>query len=226
MRDEPFQNEAGRAAPHPSPPDGSAGEDWRAAHHLLPVAGTAAPSLAYLPPDQLGSGEVRASRLQITPTDSPHNPLWTYHRTTGGYLPVLRNAALIWLARYVAFPSLKCWLYRRVGVRVGGCVSVGLMVMLDIFFPQDITLGDDCTIGYHSVLLCHEYLRHEWRRGPVWVGHDVTIGANTTVLPGVVIGDGAVVSAMSLVNRDVPPGAMVGGVPIRLIRPGKGQSSG
>ena len=37
---------------------------------------------------------------------------------------------------------------------------------------------------------------------------------------GVVIGDGATVSAMSLVNRDVPPGAFVGGVPIRLIRPG------
>jgi acetyltransferase-like isoleucine patch superfamily enzyme len=62
-------------------------------------------------------------------------------------------------------------------------------------------------------------MRYEWRRGPVVIGRDVTIGANCTVLPGVVIGAGATVSAMSLVNCDVPPGALVGGVPIRLIRP-------
>jgi acetyltransferase-like isoleucine patch superfamily enzyme len=109
-------------------------------------------------------------------------------------------------------------LYRALGMRVGRYSAVGVMVMMDIFFPQDITLGDDCVIGYNSVVLCHEFTRHEWRRGPVWIGRDVTIGANTTVLPGVIIGDGAVVSAMSLVNRDVPAGAFVGGVPIRMLR--------
>jgi acetyltransferase-like isoleucine patch superfamily enzyme len=62
-------------------------------------------------------------------------------------------------------------------------------------------------------------MRYEWRRGPVVIERDVTIGANTTILPGVVIGAGATVSAMSLVNCDVPPGALVGGVPIRLIHP-------
>lgn len=50
------------------------------------------------------------------------------------------------------------------------------------------------------------------------IDRDATIGANSTILPGVVVGEGAVVSAMSLVNRDVPPGAFVGGVPIRLLR--------
>ena len=55
---------------------------------------------------------------------------------------------------------------------------------------------------------------------------DIMIGANSTVLPGVVIGAGATVSAMSLVNRDVPPGAMVGGVPIRLLRPAGDRPAG
>ena len=43
------------------------------------------------------------------------------------------------------------------------------------------------------------------------------IGANTTILPGVEIGDGAIVSAASLVNRDIPAGAMAGGNPVRII---------
>ncbi|BAI87122.1 2,3,4,5-tetrahydropyridine-2,6-dicarboxylate N-acetyltransferase [Bacillus subtilis] len=43
------------------------------------------------------------------------------------------------------------------------------------------------------------------------------IGANTTILPGVKIGDGAVVSAGTLVHKDVPAGAFVGGNPMRII---------
>ncbi|MFQ3662652.1 MAG: acyltransferase [Chloroflexaceae bacterium] len=168
--------------------------------------------------DGLGSSAVRKGRLRIVPSPGPHNALWYFPRVTGGYGRVARNAAIIQLARYVPFLPLKNALYRALGMRVGACASVGLMVMFDIFFPQDITLGEDCVIGYNSTILCHEFTRHEWRRGPVLIGRDVTIGANCTVLPGVVIGAGATVSAMSLVNRDVPPGAFVGGVPIRRLR--------
>lgn len=188
------------------------------AYSLAPVQGSIAPSFGPWGDDGLGMSQTRRQRLCMHPSAGPHNALWYFSRATGGYLPVVRNAALIYLARFSPLLPLKQSIYRLLGMRVGSYVSVGLMVMMDIFFPQDITLGDDCIIGYNSVLLCHEFMRSEWRRGPVWVGHDVTIGANTTILPGVVIGDGATVSAMSLVNRDVPPGTLVGGVPIRMIR--------
>lgn len=168
--------------------------------------------------DGLGSSEARRARLRIMASPGPHNSLWYFPQVTGGHLRVARNAALIQLARYLPSLSAKRLIYRALGVRIGAYASVGLMVMLDIFFPEDITLGDDCIIGYNSVILCHEFLRHEWRRGPVWVGREATIGAGCTLLPGIVIGDGATVSAMSLVNRDVPPGAFVGGVPLRMIR--------
>jgi len=100
---------------------------------------------------------------------------------------------------------------------VGKDASVALAVVLDAFFPEEISIGANSIIGYNTVILAHEYLRRQWRKGPVVIGRDVVIGANCTILPGVVIGDGAVVSAMSLVNKDVAPGAIVGGVPIRLL---------
>ncbi|MEI6779217.1 MAG: acyltransferase [Chloroflexales bacterium] len=167
--------------------------------------------------DGMGTSAARKARLHIGPSPGPHNALWYWPQLTGGYLRVARNAALIEIARYLPFIPLKNAIYRVLGVHVGRHASVALMVMLDIFFPQDVTIGDECVIGYNSTILCHEFTRDEWRRGPVIIGHRVTIGANCTILPGVVIGDGATISAMSLVNRDVPPGAFVGGVPIRRI---------
>jgi chloramphenicol O-acetyltransferase type B len=51
-----------------------------------------------------------------------------------------------------------------------------------------------------------------------YIGNDVWIGANCTILDGVTIGDGAIVAAGALVNKDVEPYSIVGGVPAKLIR--------
>lgn len=83
--------------------------------------------------------------------------------------------------------------------------------------PERISVGDDTIIGFNTTILAHEYLVDEYRLGDVKIGSSVMIGANSTILPGVTIGDGAVVSAMTLVNKDVPAGAMAGGNPMRII---------
>lgn len=169
----------------------------------------------------LGSSATRKSRLHVHPSPGNHNSLWYFPQVTGGMWRVMRNALIVQVSRYTPWLSLKHWLLRSIGVQAEPFVSFGLMVMIDIFFPQDIQIGCETIIGYNTTILCHEFLRHEWRRGPVVIGQDVLIGANTTILPGVVIGDGATVAAGSLVHCDVPAGAMVGGVPIRLIVPQK-----
>ena len=53
---------------------------------------------------------------------------------------------------------------------------------------------------------------------PVVIGNDVWIGANAIILPGVRIGDGAIIAAGAVVTKDVIPCSVVGGVPARFIR--------
>jgi len=61
----------------------------------------------------------------------------------------------------------------------------------------------------------NEYLR---TKGPIVVGNDVWVGARAIILSGVTIGDGAVVAAGSVVTKNVPPYAVVGGNPAKFIR--------
>ncbi len=125
------------------------------------------------------------------------------------------HVVLFSLLKYCPFLGLKNWLYRTTGMKVGKGVSIGLGAMFDIFFPQLISIGDRSVIGYNVTVLTHEFLVKEWRVGKVEIGKEVLLGANTVVLPGVRIGDGAVVGACSLVAGDVKPGSRVGGVPAR-----------
>ena len=130
---------------------------------------------------------------------------------------MIYNNILMRLARISPSLSLKLWLYRMMGIRVGSNVSIALEVTMDVFFPQLIEIGDNTIIGYNTTILCHEFLIKEYVTGPVVIGRDVMVGANTTILPGVTIANGSVVSAHSLVNSDIE--GFVGGVPARpLVR--------
>lgn len=146
------------------------------------------------------------------------NALWQVYRTVNRWKAV-RNFLFIQAARYCPSLPVKNWIYRHVlGMRVGRHTAFALMVMVDVFFPEKITVGDNSIIGYNTTILTHEYLIGEYRLGRVHIGSSVMIGANTTILPGITIGDGAVVAAGSVVHKDVPPGAFVGGNPIQEIQ--------
>ncbi len=145
------------------------------------------------------------------------NPMRRWGRIAGRLRPTL-NFILIYLARFVPWVEIKNSMYRLTGMRVGKNVSVGLFAMFDIFFPHLISIGDNSVIGYNATILAHEFLVDEWRTGRVNIGKNVLIGANCTVLPGVDVGDGAVIGALSLVNCDVPPGAFYAGIPARPVK--------
>lgn len=149
------------------------------------------------------------------------NALWQLYKTVS-FWKVVKNFIVIQASRYTPLIPLKNWMYRVfLRMEVGERTAVALMVMMDILYPEKIHIGKNSIIGYNTTILTHEYLIDEYRLGDVNIGDEVMIGANTTILPGVTIGDRAVVAAGSLVNRDVAPGAFVGGNPIRVIREGE-----
>ena len=86
-----------------------------------------------------------------------------------------------------------------------------------------ITIGDGSLIGHGSTLTTLNHSIDPDRRAdmtpaPIVIGRQVWLGAAVTVVPGVTIGDGAIVGAGAVVTKDVAAGAIVGGVPAKLIR--------
>ncbi|TSB48297.1 acyltransferase [Alkalicoccobacillus porphyridii] len=149
---------------------------------------------------------------------SSANSLWHIYKTVP-FWKVMRNFIVIQLARYTPWLRLKNKLYRHgLGMKIGDETAIALMVMMDIMFPEKIQIGRNSIIGYNTTLLAHEYLIKEYRLGDIIIGDQVMIGANTTILPGVTIGDGAVISAGTLVHRDVEPYTFVGGNPMQVIK--------
>ncbi|MGP4061303.1 acyltransferase [Halobacillus sp. H74] len=145
------------------------------------------------------------------------NSLWHIYKTVP-FFKVVKNFVIIQLARYTPFLAMKNWLYRTfLHMKVGDQTAFALMVMVDIMFPEKIKVGRNAVIGYNTTILAHEYLIEEFRLGDVIIGDEVLIGANSTILPGVTIGEKAVVSAGTLVHKNVPPGAFVGGNPMQVI---------
>jgi acetyltransferase-like isoleucine patch superfamily enzyme len=146
------------------------------------------------------------------------NALWQIYRTVSKWKGI-RNFICIQISRYCPSLAMKNWIYRHLlGMKVGKNTAFALMVMVDVFFPERIHVGENTIIGYNTTILTHEYLIGEYRLGDVNIGSHVMIGANTTILPGVTIGDHAVVAAGSIVHKDVAAGTFVGGNPLRVIR--------
>lgn len=158
----------------------------------------------------------RTDRLERQPTPGVRNSLWSWPDAKSP-LTVVRNYVVIVLARICPSLRVKNWLLRRIGVTIGAGVAWGLESTPDVFWPERITVGNDAIIGYDATLLCHEFLRDEYRLGEVIIEDGAMIGAGTIVLPGVRVGENARVAANSLVTADVPPETTVAGVPAEIV---------
>ena len=89
----------------------------------------------------------------------------------------------------------------------------------EIFIGDKVMIGPNvtlCTTGHPVYPLYREMVAHYSL--PIHIGNNVWIGAHSVVLPGVTIGDNAVVGAGSIVTRDIPANTVAFGNPCRVIR--------
>jgi acetyltransferase-like isoleucine patch superfamily enzyme len=161
--------------------------------------------------------EIQVRDVKRHPVEGP-NSLWQIYRSVSPWKGVW-NFIWVQFARYCPSVRLKRWIYVHIlKMKVGRQTAFGLMAMVDFFFPEYIEIGDNTIIGYNTTLLAHEYLIKEYRLGKVRIGSHVMIGANSTILAGVTIGDHAVIAAGTVVYKEVLPGQMVAGNPMRVIQ--------
>src|SRR5690606_13969724 len=94
----------------------------------------------------------RLRNVERYPVEGP-NALWQVYSTVSRFKAV-RNFIFIQLARYCPILPWKNWIYRRIlGMKVGDCTAFALMVMVDVFFPERIAIGDNTIIGYNTTIL-------------------------------------------------------------------------
>jgi acetyltransferase-like isoleucine patch superfamily enzyme len=134
-----------------------------------------------------------------------------------GPLRIMIHYVVIESLKHCPSLALKRVLLRCLGMRLARGVTIASGVMIDFFFPDLIEIGENTIIGMNALLLTHEFLHDRVRIGRLQIGANCLVGARSTVLAGVRIGDGTVISAMSLVHRGTSSGAFVGGVPIQVL---------
>ena len=128
------------------------------------------------------------------------------------------------IKKYIRFRKLK-----SAGVIIGNGTFISPKAYIDCHKGSRVIIGSNCYITRNVIILNHT---DTCRGGPegIWeqkgagriskdviIGNNVFIGVNSVVLPGVKIGDNAIIGALSLVNKDIPPNTVWGGVPVQYI---------
>ena len=122
-------------------------------------------------------------------------------------------------------PMILSWM----GCKIGKNVFIGDNVYIDRNYPELIEIGDNTYITGGTTLLCHKrdisdyYIGDNlfdkpYKTGKIVIGNGCSTGTNTLILPGVTIGDGAVIGAGSLVTKDIPAWTLALGRPAVVVK--------
>ena len=108
-------------------------------------------------------------------------------------------------------------------------IGKNVKVSSHTFICEGVTIEDDVFVGHNVSFINDKYPRStnrdgapqteaDWKVVPTLVKRAASIGTSSTILCGVTIGENAIIGAGSVVTKDVPPDAIVAGVPARVVR--------
>lgn len=134
--------------------------------------------------------------------------------------------------RYDIDPSFRfngedIYMYGDGKIIIGKNSYVGRHSILQAMDDNEIVIGDNCSIGpFFCIWTKSTEVDHDYnfpqsvkpKSGSIIIGNGVWIGVNVFIAPGIVIGNNVIIGANSVVTKDVPNNAIVGGIPAKVIR--------
>ncbi|MDN6742865.1 MAG: acyltransferase, partial [Staphylococcus equorum] len=133
------------------------------------------------------------------------------------YFKIFKQTIIIEICRYLPHVKMKRWVYcNLLKMSIGENTAFAFKVVPDLLYPEYISIGKNCVIGYNTTILTHEFLVDEFRTGHVQIGDNTLIGANVTILPGVSIGANVKVGAGTVISKDIPDSALAYGNPMQI----------
>ncbi len=176
--------------------------------------------------EKMLAGELYLAQDPELLADNARASLWmdrfnaTHHRTAGETETLLREGLGAVGAGTVVRPPFFCDYGIHITLGAGVFINFNC-VILDVC---PVTIGDDTMLAPGVQILTADHPREPGPRAaklefgrPIAIGRNAWIGAGALILPGVQIGDEAVVAAGAVVTRDVAPGATVAGTPARPV---------
>lgn len=130
-------------------------------------------------------------------------------------LRVLFNKFISFITLLPMTSSLRIFLHSLTGTKIGENSFIASYVFIDDQYPELITIEDHVTISYRCTIITHDDSKDIV--SPVTIKRDAWIGACATILPGVIIGEGAVVGAGTTIAKDVSPKTTVVSAKVRIV---------
>ena len=129
----------------------------------------------------------------------------------------------------INFKKIRATFWKWMGVKIGKNVLIGHSVSLDYGNTGLITIEDEVIITNCCILLCHRRDMVNYRKGknaynlpyihkPIILRRGCQIGMGSIIMPGVEIGEGAILGARSVVTKDIPAWTVAVGSPCKVIK--------
>ena len=147
----------------------------------------------------------------------------TQKRTFGQKMRKVRNTIYMLLAYACPNNKMRQWMHRRRGVHIGKNVYLGMFCFLDNLHPEYIYIEDNASVNAGTMILTHFNPMKRYaavfqaQMAPVLIKEGAIVAVRSTIMPGVCIGKNAVVSAGTIVDKDVADCTIVKGNPMKVV---------